>query len=790
MRYGGGVVSQEDAVALGMKPDSSKIEEYLAGLPDRKAEVEACDGVGWRGQYEPPPRKFSEMMKVSCTTIVRLGWHMRSELVREALVYQQGELEYAVAALCIWLMTATGVYVCSRLALHRVKLRDWPDLVKPFASDARRLGQIFGEGYAEVEHAMLVRKLVALCGRSSEEADWASELRDRTTPTAGKRAYANGVISQEAFVKLRWHTLRRIAAEAVRTVAKKCSSMENYFNERWWNTPAGTTSLGGAVKARFGDIGGDVFDFGMRATKKAVMQVVDRNCVYAWCEGLPRSVARGSTKPEPGMKRRALLAVDDATAFIAGYASDRIESGVKLDGMVLKQDPVDVAEWVAFDAGKAGWRVSNDYTNFNMLHSLASLQCVDLALAEAWSHVDEPWAEDKVLANIWVALSYDRAFVSTPGGDARVISGLWSGHRNTARDNTFLHLVYLDAIKGVMTGLFGTDGQVSQQRICGDDEVVTYQAYAAAVCHTLVADALGFESQVSKGMLSERRDEFLQLVRNPGSLPTYPVAHTILTFCSGNWYKDAVRDIGSTVKDISDQVFDIVTGGLPLREGQELAAAVCDYLMKVKSPSGELVALEWVDYRSGGNPDGHPLWRHLTTLPPIDVPLPTPKVDVPANATQDGFMRENEAWAGVDHAEQKRVKAERTWASYRSVARHWLQGHYDAAVCKVWPVRKRGMGSMRRILLDEQNRLKGPYEPPVVPANRWRATAKRGIQRSIRAAAFECKFPPELMGTRFEHQAKLALSARDRAKLNVAEADKQPSTVGWRWYVPAHLRAV
>jgi hypothetical protein len=236
----------------------------------------------------------------------------------------------------------------------------------------------------------------------------------------------------------------------------------------------------------------------------------------------PCAHARGSTKPEPGLKRRALLAVDDVTAFIAGYASQFVETTTKAEGMVLRQDPADVSEWVNFDLGPSVWRVSNDYSNFNMLNSLRSMQLVDLEFARQWQRVPYRYAEQKKLAHMWVAASYLKPTFTCPTGTYTAKAGLWSGHRNTARDNTMLHVVYLNCVKSVLHALFGAAARIGKQRVCGDDETVAFTRWGPAVCHALVADALGFESQVQKGMLSLDHDEFLQLIRWSGAPPNVP----------------------------------------------------------------------------------------------------------------------------------------------------------------------------------------------------------------------------------------------------------------------------
>jgi hypothetical protein len=763
-------VAIEDAILLGLCPDVSQLRKIIAETRPPPAGVSG---------YTRPPKRYSEMMKVSCWTIKDIPEIVDLPDVKTMLYYQRGQMEYAVAALAIWMTTPTAAYVNTELELWKIPLSKWIAHIKPFASQCRQLGQIFGRGEAEVEHAFAMRKLIALIGRSDADADWAKEVADRTTDTTPKRACGNdGIISTDAYRSMRRKTLEHIVECAKPLLVKSGGSFGEYVTERWWNTPRGTSSLAAKVKQQLKEKENPMLDLQLRPIKPVTYEVESVDDILAAAAIMPAAHARGSTKPEPGYKCRALLAVDDATAFIAGYASAKVETVTKAEGMVLRQDPADVSEWVNFDIGCNVWRVSNDYSNFNILNSLRSMQEVDLAFARMWDTVPYRYARQKAAACRWVAASHALATFTCPAGSYTAVTGLWSGHRNTARDNTMLHVCYLNSVKSVMRALYGPASYSSKQRICGDDETIAYDNWVAAVTHTHVADALGFTSQVDKGMLSLRHDEFLQLIRMPGRPPKYPVAHTILTFCSGNWYKDPVRDISSTVKDISDHLWDMVLGGVPQTVAQQLGCRVLDYLVQVKDEKNELVPLEWWKYRGCGLPEGHPLWGcDVTEASPLflaDVDVG----DLPAAATDDSLAREEAAWARIDPAIRRRVRQQRATASYRNVAKNALTRQYDAMTLQTWPQRQRTV-----YRCDGQNNL------VKVPVNRWRAIPDRTRARSARAVAIQVKFPPELLDTEEMWEAMTGLQPRERATMLAGLHERQKPTVSWRWWLPPLLRA-
>lgn len=117
--------------------------------------------------------------------------------------------------------------------------------------------------------------------------------------------------------------------------------------------------------------------------------------------------------------------------------------------MCPQQRPRDVLTWwKACHRHREGkvW-LSADYTDFNKEHSLTELQLINYALVEAWlryARQNNVIGIQKAIAARWVARSLNRRTVlcSDTKEEFRVYSALWSGSRDTARDNTISHQVY------------------------------------------------------------------------------------------------------------------------------------------------------------------------------------------------------------------------------------------------------------------------------------------------------------------------------------------------------------
>jgi hypothetical protein len=289
------VTAVEDACLLGLRPEPRLVLDGCFAGPVSSPGTTLTS----RPEYRQPPKMYSEMTKVTVTTLVHAGLIESGSIHEAALEFQAGELEYAVAALIIWMHTEAGKYVCADMHVWRVPLSSWPAHVKPFFDEARRLGQIFGRGDAEVRLAHQLRKGVSLAGRTDEQADWQQEISDRTQYTTAKLAFGEGVVSSAAYRAIRHKVLRRIIRRAMPALKRGGGSFGEYLQERWLRAPRGTTSAGGEVKRRLKLLGNDVLDLQMRPNKPVVFEVKSTAELLGEVARFPFCVARGSTKPEP-----------------------------------------------------------------------------------------------------------------------------------------------------------------------------------------------------------------------------------------------------------------------------------------------------------------------------------------------------------------------------------------------------------------------------------------------------------------------------------------------------------
>lgn len=766
----------EDAQTLRLSPSTSSIWKEVVHGP--------CMFVKpGPGDFEPPAGGFDSVMKITVLSAMHACMALAYEPV-VTLEMQRGEQEFAVAALLIWSTTAAAHKVLSRVPLHRIPLSKWDQAAKGWLVEVRQLGRIDGAAEDQRYLAWSLRRLMALSGRTADEADWEKEKADRMTKCVAKFAYLPGLgISQHAYEETRERVLHGCAATAVGLLKDRPGDLWNWWKRRARNTPAGSSSRHKDLKVVIKDLPG--VDMEMRPTKKAVAELFTEKDLRDWLRMTPRCIARTSTKHEPARKNRALFAQDDEGAAIAAFASEGMERTMKTGGMVLSQMPEDVKEWIAAEAQNV-YMVSNDYTNFNILHSPGDLAAVSIAMAKEWyaHYVKSGKARSlqKAVCEIWTAESYK--LMLTQGKESyRVTCGLYSGHRNTARDNTLLHKVYLTATQSVMAHLLDSHERPVFERMSGDDEVVHYRTWHRAVLHPLVADGAGYKSKVEKGLLARGNDEFLQFMRHPGNMPTYPIAHTILTFCSGNWYKTPVRDLAATIPAMEDHAWDLVLGGVPVFAARKLAGSALDYIMQTKT-KGVLKPKEWWAYRGSYETGGHPLWGHSLPEGPIpDVEreaLGTSTDHLPSHAVQDMITTEAKYWQHATEGEIMEAKRQRTVEAFSSVMRHELTSRYDEAADKVWPDRSKAWTDIPEDLAEASTKVSTPV------LRRLRAHKPERDPPSVFAVCMRYNIPPE-MARRSMGEVLQVADPRARAEL-LAAINAPERRKAKCWAMPGLLR--
>ncbi|GFM95162.1 RNA-dependent RNA polymerase, partial [viral metagenome] len=501
-----------------------------------------------------------------------------------------------------------------------------------------------------VELANAVRKILTLTGRDLLPADYEADYL-KTKP--GATYHLAPVAGSSLLSSQEWNwrlnqNLKNLSSNVVDQMldSGKPNEMHQWWNERWGWNPSGSSSLRQRLQPlKDSD---DRLRSNSRPNKRTVAEDIDLAEVEQLLGGLPTGVSRVSTKPEPGYKRRTLYAIDDWGHYIASYASAEIEKNMNMGGMVAKQTPEDVLEWYMTDIYNHQSRLnvwlSLDYSDFNKDHDRRHLTLLNKCLGDAWllkSRHRPDWilaSRQRAATAYHTALEHLNAWVRMPDGSfRRHYNGLWSGHRDTARDNTMMHYAYSKTISDILLDCIQLRPRHKYLGICGDDEDGLHDTWVHAAAYVGMHTLCGFSINYTKQRCSSKYHEFLQRFAGGTKLPFRPIANVIAAISTGSWYKASMLRLDSTAQELTQNCTELLSRGAPPRMARRLAYKMLDALYTIKDPkSNNTLMLDWWPVRYGGTGKRGTLWgleeRDITVT--WDKPVLTLPKEAPQKASQ------------------------------------------------------------------------------------------------------------------------------------------------------------
>lgn len=519
--------------------------------------------------------------------------------------------EYEVAGTVCLLNELPAALVTAMRAAHwfHYPLVKWHKVFKTIMEGMRRTGTF---GSVNSDSVFAARGMFKVTIRTDDEADWAQEKTDRRNMAFVKHSPLadDKNTSRESYYDKFQTYLYKMCAHVVDSVgtSRQLESLDEWWAARHHATPAGASSLRKFANAA---LSADArFEGSDRANKKAVVELLDDGYPGSVLRSAPFNWARCSTKPEPGMKQRALYASEDGHYTVAAYASVHMEKEMHGYGMVAKQRPEDVGEWYAVHtAAQDGYWLSADFSNFNAQHLHAELILLNTTLSDCWlrREVNEATVMKAVCAN-WLAHAFTYSVATFPDGTIQpVTNGLYSGSRDTARDNTMLHAVISHVSYDLARELDG-DFVEPWKAFCGDDEDSKFACIYDALLYINLLASQNNDLNALKQLAGKRTHEFLRCLAFDDSLPERPMASLLSTLASGNWYTERALWYDSVIQSCSSNWWDMVCRGMRLAHAQRLCAMYLNTLMRYKcDKTDNWVELEWYEFR---DPDGEsPLWH-------------------------------------------------------------------------------------------------------------------------------------------------------------------------------------
>lgn len=596
-------------------------------------------------------------------------------------------MEYEVAGTMLWL-TSLGDELLKTIDENRwleVPLDLWYKKLKPMLDMVRRSGML---GKLKSDDVYKLRKLASISIRRSGQADWIKERNKRS----GSVYLKTLMTKTKTIDELQWKHALKSAEKTIRRISERtdCGDISDWWSRRHHHIPGGSTSCGSWARRLFD--ADKRFTKNDRPGKKSVVEALPDDIFDLLFAVEPHYIARASTKMELGLKLRALYAANEICYLISAFASVHAEKEMKSVGCCARQTPEDFLKWASLDASSdEGYWNSADFSDYNGEHTFKELALMDLARASAWLKVGGKVGREKAAASLWTAMGYNDAWVTFPDTKmmTRIFHGMFSGSRDTQRNNTDQHEIDLEVAHEDATDLGYTIHYADNEGSAyysGDDEDTKFEDELSACILIKTYSIQGHDLNPVKQLAGIRHHEFLQVMAHPDSTLQRPLAAILGTLASGNWYVPSATWFASLINGVSDNWWESAVRGLPLMSARHMACAYLDTIMRVYDKEKEKwIELEWWDFRSPGRV--HPLWQLETAAPPVVREKPTPLDSWPSNATEAWLNCHKKILAELTQEKVDLYRLALLEESHGSAFLDYRQTVLKKKVCEIWPAR-------------------------------------------------------------------------------------------------------
>lgn len=559
-----------------------------------------------------------------------------------------------------------------------------------------------------------LRKAGNLKGRLLGKANVELE-KQRLTPGYSMRLMLGAMSGRRRLAYIQ--SFLRVGGPIVREVVSSVLSKTKHMGmQRWWERRRMHIAAGSSSNRKMLDVlrANDQRIKTMdRPNKRAILEALPSTYLHDIIQTPPFAVARQSTKPEPGRKLRALYAGDDECTFIAAFASYGVETNMNIMGMCPQQKPQDSLRWLQDCMETSGQQVwfSLDFTDFNKDHSSEDLALLNILFSYWWMRMDDSNVGlEKSKCSLWTARSVYNRYVQFDGAPygVKTFSGLWSGHRDTARDNTLLHKIYQAIVTDWLDRNKPGWGNIIKTHLCGDDEDSLLNDEVAAAYYYTAFQQFGWHLNSAKQCCGRSVHEFLQRTPDDHRLMRAPITSMVCTLCTGQWYKEPGTHQDIAIAACSDQFWEMIVRGAQPEVMHSIGCRILDAYMKIKDFTGQNVKLEWWNYRTkmpvpeqapnAPHPQAftkeiHPMWdegRQMNTrVPPKPFWEDQPTKKLPKRASNDWAQHlRRDFLQYADENTYDRYVTQCAAESYGSLFFHELETRRRQYLLDNWPRRE------------------------------------------------------------------------------------------------------
>jgi len=534
-----------------------------------------------QSDYAIVPAGFIGRVRVSLQSVVN-ATALCPAILRRLLEINKGQYSYCISAL-ILLIELLIQHGSARIAhgLLTFPLALWEDQatvsIETIARQATDLmsdkGILCHAPEPNQKHT-LVARIKTMLGRDLRGHDIDEELYERLSVTAA-HAYSRRPPENCDC----WTSDARALLDKYCALALSAGPSGAQEHKDWWLSRAvwlgsGTSSQKTTTNNGLSDL---LADKRVRKTKALMLGHTSSTWFGKAMSGTPKMKCRAATKNEPGLKRRPLRAVDDVAYAVAAYASNNIEKHLSIQGSVMRQTPDDVRR-TSKNIVMAKQTIKTlvlclDYSSFNNTHTTRIRAAANLSMAKAYHRLGQ---HAPAAAAAWMAAAHYNHTI-----DGNISNqGLSSGERDTARDNTMLHNVYMEMAFKQAAASYQHWHQPATWQMCGDDEICIGFKWDSALVYMTALQLQGHDLQLRKSMISDYTGEFLQynMTADTVMMPQQPVCPNLINFVSGSWYKTANYNPWEYPSQVAAAAASCVRRGASHKTMQKLAISTCSWL--------------------------------------------------------------------------------------------------------------------------------------------------------------------------------------------------------------------
>lgn len=202
----------------------------------------------------------------------------------------------------------------------------------------------------------------------------------------------------------------------------------------------------------------------------------------------------------------------------------------------------------------------------------------------------------------------------------RVVNGLYSGSRATARDNTWIHKIDINIARHEMPEyLMGED--MLWVAICGDDEDAAFIGPVEAAMYYATLGACGHALNPVKQLAGYANHEFLQLTAARTVRVEKPLNTLLATLATGNWYVQLGTWLQTAIASVISNYWEMYCRGLVKQCARRLCVATLERLMVTRREvegAEEHELLEWWAFRF--STEVEPLFDIIGDCKLVDMP--------------------------------------------------------------------------------------------------------------------------------------------------------------------------